>query len=77
MSQCLCQHVTMDGLTLTQAQNYQLLEQQVTGCLCTYVLTHVRYVYMCVYIRMYVRICMVGCKKVNVCNCNYTLVKIL
>ena len=60
MSQCLCRHVTMDALTTSQAQNYQLLEQQVTGCLCTYVLTHVRYVYVCVYVHTYVCMYMYG-----------------
>ena len=59
MSQCLCQNVTMDALTSSQAQNYQLLEQQV--CVCVYLC-------LCLSVCLSVYLCMC------VCMCVYWLI---
>ena len=60
MSQCLCQNVTMDALTTSQAQNYQLLEQQV--CVCVSVCLCV-----CVSVCINVSVCHCVCVSVHVC----------
>ena len=66
MSQCLCQNVTMDALTTSQAQNYQLLEQQVCVCVCVSVCVCV-YLSVCLCVYVCICVCMCVCVYVYVC----------